>query len=346
MSFLNLNATQLIPKAPAVFTVRFNFSVRCTVQLEFRSLIRLDSTAHAKKVTYAGTLVALFVFYYFFYNTVNFFIGGIMSSGRRSNQSGTPTTPIGKKLIQARLPFKSLTPSCSTIVKPGNGDNTRKRKLSAVDDSSHKAKINRISDPSKDKNGQQLEISDDESELVPAEQVIELTSDDEPAANTTADSTEKESLPETPKARRTRKSTQKTPVIKAVTPKQSRPKSSPRSIRKHKLNVVDNVAIANEESSFSIKLPLPKKRSKNEATIVSPLDKAKKDRSVVLSTDNDDSSLSEDSSAVKSEPAADPKIIATSTSEEEGASLEVTSNEKTENEDCEMQSSPKSGKFK
>lgn len=270
-----------------------------------------------------------------------------MSSGRRSNQSGTPTTPIGKKLIQARLPFKSLTPSSPTVAKPGNGDNTRKRKLSAVDDSSRKAKINRTSGPSKAENDQQLEILEDESDPVVAEEpVIELTSDDEPVADTTADSTEKESFPETPTGRKPRKSAQKSPISKTLTPKQTRRKSSPRSIKKRKLNVADDVAIVSEESSFSIKLPLPKKRTTNETTIVSPLIKAKKGTSVVLSTDIDDLSLSEDSSVVKNQAAADPEVIAmdvTSTSEEDGASLDVTANEK--NEDVELQSSPKNCEF-
>lgn len=272
-----------------------------------------------------------------------------MSSGRRSNQSGTPTTQTGKKLIQARLPFKSLAQSCPTVAKPGNGNNTRKRKLSAVDDSSRKAKINRITGPSKAENEQPLEISDDESEPV-VEQAIELTSDDEPAADTTVDPTVEESSPETPKRRKTRKSAQKSPAaLKAVTPKQSRRKSSPRSIRKRKLNVVDEVAtVVSEESSFAIKLPLPKKRTKNETKIASTLAEAKKDTAAVgLSTDIDDSSLSEDSSVVKkSQPAANPVVMdIPSTSDEEEASLDVTPIDITENEDVELQSSPKSGEF-
>lgn len=261
-----------------------------------------------------------------------------MSSGRRSNQSGTPTTPIGKKLVQARLPFKSLSPSCSTVAKPGNGDNTRKRKLSAVDDSSPKAKINRITGPSTAENVEILVLSDGESEpVVPEERVIELTSDDEPAA----EPTDKESLPETPKGRKSRKSASKT-----VTPKQSSRKSSPRSLNKRKLNGVDVTAVVSEESSFSIKLPLPKKRTKMENKTVSPLNDAKKDAPVVvLSTDNDDSSLSEDSSEVKNEPAADPKVntMDVSSSEEESAGSDVTTNEKTEN--GELQSSPNIGEF-
>lgn len=271
-----------------------------------------------------------------------------MSSGRRSNQSGTPTTPTGKKLIQARLPFKSLAQSCPTIAKPGNGNNTRKRKLSAVEDSSRKTKINRISGPSKAENEQPLEISDDESDPH-VEQTIELTSDDEPVADTTVDPTVEKSLPETPKGRKTRKSAQKSPaILKTVTPKQSRRKSSPRSISKRKLKV-DEVATVVSEESFAIKLPLPKKRPKNETKIASTLTVAKKDTAVVgLSTDIDDSSLSEDSSVVKkSQPAANSVVIdiKSTSEEEEETSLDVTPNDTTENEDVEMQSSPKSGEF-
>lgn len=166
----------------------------------------------------------------------------------------TSTSPAGKKLVQARLPFKSVTPAKAlatanpTAAEAELSEPTRKRKLSVVQvETSRPAKINKTSDAKEnDRSCNKVVLDKDPSK----EDVITVLSDSEDtdAQKKSADVVQSKDSPK------------KTQKLNKQTPKRKTPKSTKRKASSPIVTLSDDEIDAEKATpSYAIKLPTLKK---------------------------------------------------------------------------------------
>lgn len=173
-------------------------------------------------------------------------------------------------MVQARLPFKSLSGGSSPVVAatssaplstPTNNRVPRKRKLSATPNQtvSPVRKINRISTGA----SRSVEKSDGGNES-DVDEIIELISDNEREKNAEIDSKKSEESIKPDVVKTDESTDEKTTDSVEKVAKRNR-KHTPKSKKKRKLsddeNIADVVATEEETGCFAIKLPMSKKRS-------------------------------------------------------------------------------------
>lgn len=188
----------------------------------------------------------------------------------KTKKGPSSVSPVGKKLVQARLPFKTVTPTAKApLVLPATtptsalAEPTRKRKLSAaLADNNRPSKVNKVDVDAKENVQSVIELIDSDEDCS-KNNVVCIPSGEPDKPNTPAKkaSTRQVATPQNGSAKKTPK-TKKNPTPKMNTPKSSskrKASSSPVVVVLEQSD--DDEPQETKPASFSIKIPISKKQS-------------------------------------------------------------------------------------